>query len=151
MKVKQLSDADGRREWAVIFDPGDEVADGLKRFAAEHRLTAATFTGIGALSDVTTGWFNLDAKRYEPTELREQVELLSLTGDVAEGRDGKPAVHAHLVVGRRDGSARGGHLLAAHVRPTLELVVTESPAHLRKTMRREFGIALIDVPRSTAG
>ena len=151
MKSTLLSESHGRGEWAVVFNPGDEAMAGLRRFAAERQLTSAHFTGIGALSDVTTGWFTLGAQRYEPTEIREQVEPLSLIGDVAEGPDGKPAVHAHIVVGKRDGTAHGGHLLAAHVRPTLELVVTESPTHLHKTMRPEFGIALIDLTQSTQG
>ena len=149
MKATLLSDVHGRREWAVIFDVGDEAMAGLKRFAADEKLTAAHFTGIGALASVTTGWFNIETKKYESNEIGEQVELLSLAGDVAEGLDGKPAVHAHVVVGKRDGTAHGGHLQRATVRPTLELVVAESPAHLRKTFRPEFGLALIDVGKSS--
>jgi uncharacterized protein len=71
-----------------------------------------------------------------------QVELLSLIGDVAL-KDGEPQVHAHAVVGKRDGTAHGGHLLHAHVRPTFEVVLTESPAHLRKEFDASAGIALI--------
>ncbi len=33
----------------------------------------------------------------------------------------------------------------AVVRPTLEVVLTESPAHLRKSFRPEYGLALIDL------
>ena len=145
MKSTLLSESHGRGEWAVVFDPGDEAMAGLRRFAAERQLTSAHFTGIGALSDVTTGWFNLGAQRYEPTEIREQVEPLSLIGDVAEGPDGKPAVHAHIVVGKRDGTAHGGHLLAAHVRPTLELVLVEYPKHLERKFDASSGLALIRV------
>jgi hypothetical protein len=77
-------------------------------------------------------------------ELAEQVELLSLVGDVAL-KDGEPQVHAHAVVGKRDGTAHGGHLVEATVRPTCELVLTESPAHLQKQVDAESGIALIRV------
>ena len=42
--------------------------------------------------------------------MSEQVEVLSLIGDVAL-KDGEPKVHAHVVVGRSDGSTRGGHLM----------------------------------------
>ena len=45
-------------------------------------------------------------------------------------------------------SARGGHLLEGLVFPTLEVVVTETPAELRKVMRPDLGIALIDLDRS---
>lgn len=54
-------------------------------------------------------------------------------------------MHAHVVVGKSDGSAHGGHLLEAYVRPTLEVVLVESPAHLRRRPDRDSGLALIDL------
>jgi predicted DNA-binding protein with PD1-like motif len=54
-------------------------------------------------------------------------------------------VHAHMVVGRCDGTAHGGHLLEARVRPTCELILTESPIHLQKKFDPKSGIALIQV------
>jgi uncharacterized protein len=132
------------RTWIPVFEAGDEVASTLKSFARENKLASSSFKAIGALSAVKTGWFNRETKNYETSaDLHEQVELLSLIGDVALDPDGQPQVHAHLVVGKRDGTAHGGHLLEAHVWPTVELVLTESPAHLRKQFDREAGIALI--------
>jgi uncharacterized protein len=66
---------------------------------------------------------------------------------VAQGADG-PIVHVHAVLGLSDGTTRGGHLLEGKVFPTLEVVVTETPAQLRKVLRPEIGIALIDLDRS---
>lgn len=130
--------------YAVIFETGDELAEGLTRFAKEHRLTAARFQAIGAFSSVQLGWFNWDTKKYEPSvALDEQLELLSLIGDIAM-EDDEPKVHAHAVVGRRDGTAHGGHLLKAVIRPTCEVLLIESPAHLQKRIDPESGIALID-------
>ena len=74
----------------------------------------------------------------------EQVEVLSLIGDVAV-KDGEPQVHAHVVAGKSNGAAVGGHLMAAHVRPTLEVMLTESPEHLRRKFDAESGLALIDL------
>ena len=45
--------------------------------------------------------------------------------------------------GKRDGTALAGHLEQAHVRPTLEIIVTESPAHLCKAKDEVTGLALI--------
>jgi predicted DNA-binding protein with PD1-like motif len=73
----------------------------------------------------------------------EQVEVVSLVGDVALGEDGGPKVHAHAVLGRSDGSALGGHLLEARVRPTLEVILTELPGHLQRRHDRESGLGLI--------
>lgn len=146
MKSRLLSNISGRREWALIFDEGDETMVELSRFAANEQLTAAHFSGIGAFSRVTVAWFDLDKKKYRPIKIGEQVEVISLIGDIAEA-DGQPSVHAHLCVGKSDGTAHGGHLQEGWVRPTIEIVLIESPAHLRKTYRPAFGIALIDLDR----
>lgn len=88
-------------------------------------------------------YFDWEKKEYQRIPVHEQVEVASLIGDVAEAPSGQPALHIHLVVGRRNGSAMAGHLGEAHVRPTLEVIVTESPAHLRKVKDAATGLALI--------
>jgi uncharacterized protein len=148
MKATALS-RDGSTTWALVFDAGDEVTAELERFAREQQLDAAHFTAIGGFSDVTLGYFDWQAKRYEAHPIEEQVEVLMLAGDVADD-GGEPAVHAHVVVGKSDCTAHGGHLLEAHVRPTLELVLTETPAHLRKRLDPVAGIALI-APDDSSG
>ena len=141
----RLIDAEGPRTYVVVFETGDEVSKGLESFAAENNLSGSSFKAIGALSHAKVGWFNWETKKYETAaEFDEQVEVLSLIGDIAL-KDGKPAVHAHMIIGRKDGTAHGGHLLEAHVRPTLELVLTESPHTLTKKVDRESGLALIDL------
>jgi predicted DNA-binding protein with PD1-like motif len=140
MKAKQLA-AD---RWALVFDKGDEPVGELERFARDHGVTAASFTGIGAFEEVVLGYFDRGRKEYEEIPVREQVEVLSLAGDVAVA-DGEPKVHAHVVLGKRDGTAHGGHLLRGRVWPTLEVILTESRAELRKTHDPETGLALIDL------
>jgi hypothetical protein len=131
------------KTFILVFQTGDELAKGLSKFEQEQNLSAASFTAVGALSSVRLARFNWDNKKYEPSvTLDEQVELLSLIGDVAL-KDGKPAVHAHVVIGKKDGTAHGGHLLEARVRPTCEIVLTESPAQLQKAVDPESGLALI--------
>jgi predicted DNA-binding protein with PD1-like motif len=126
----------------LVFSTGDEVMTTLSAWCREQSVTAARFTAIGALSDVTLGWFDWQTKAYRDIPLEEQVEVLMLSGDVATS-DGEPTVHGHIVVGRSDGTAHGGHLRQGHVRPTLELVLDEMPAHLRKHHDPESGLALI--------
>ncbi len=142
MKGKLISSS-GDKTYAVIFDTGDEVVKGLTDFAREHRLAGSHLTAIGAFRDVTLGYFDWQKKEYQKIPLHEQVEVLSLVGDVALKPDGSPQLHAHVVVGRSDGTTRGGHLLEAHVRPTLEVVLVESPVHLQRQHDPESGLALI--------
>lgn len=125
------------------METGDEIVGELKRVAATKKFGASSFKAIGALSQVQLGWFNWETKHYETAvDLSEQVELLSLIGDIAL-KGNEPQVHAHMTISRRDGKVYGGHLLKAVVRPTCELILTESPAHLRKQFDADAGLALI--------
>jgi uncharacterized protein len=145
MKAK-LIDETGQKTFAVIFDKGDEFVRELTSFAQENELGASHFTAIGAFRDVMLGYFDRDAKKYQEIPIKEQVEVLSLVGDIAL-KDKDPQIHAHVVVGKADGTAHGGHILRAHVWPTLEVVLTESPKHLSRTTDAETGLALIDLSK----
>jgi uncharacterized protein len=141
MKFKKIEEQP--KTFILVFKAGDELADGLLHFAKEQNLSAASFKAVGALSSVRLAWFSWESKQYEPSvTLDEQVELLSLIGDVAL-KEGEPVVHAHAVIGKKDGTAHGGHLLRARIRPTCEVVLTESPTHLHKFIDPDSGLALI--------
>ncbi|QJW93160.1 PPC domain-containing DNA-binding protein [Frigoriglobus tundricola] len=144
MKTSVLDEA-RERTFALIYETGDEVVAGLKRFAHDHRPRSAHFTAIGAFSDAVLAYFDWPSKQYKDIPLDEQVEVLTLAGDIAWRDDGEPVVHAHVVVGRVDGSTRGGHLKRARVRPTLELVLVEYPKHLGRKYDAQSGLTLIRV------
>jgi predicted DNA-binding protein with PD1-like motif len=143
MRSKVLNEHD-ERTYAVIFDTGDEALSGLQRFAEDNNLSAARFTAIGAFERVVLGYFDWQKKDYERIPVNEQVEVLALLGDVALD-EGRPKVHAHVVVGLRSGETRGGHLLEARVRPTLEVIITESPGYLKREHDATSGLALIRI------
>ena len=146
MKYKVVEDADVVT-YVVVCDPGDEAVAALTQFARAEDLEAASIAAVGAFEHAVVGWFDRAAKDYRRIRVDEQCEVLSLLGDVAEGQDG-PILHMHTVLGLSDGTTRGGHLLEGKVFPTLEVVVTETPAELRKIMRPDLGIAVIDLDRS---
>ena len=143
MRAKTLLNDNGERVFAVIFETGDDPVAGLTRFAEEQKLGAAGFTAIGAFNSATLGYFDWDKKDYERIPVKEQVEVLAFLGDIAVEGTNKKKVHAHVVLGKRDGAACGGHLLSAKVRPTLEVILTESPAHLRRVHDPKSGLSLI--------
>jgi uncharacterized protein len=136
------------RVFAVVLAESDSVTEALAAFAADNDVRAAGLTAIGAFRTATLGFFDLDAKEYLHLPVDEQAEVLSLVGDIGRDEEDKVALHAHAVLGLRDGTTRGGHLLDATVCPTLEVMVTESPGHLRRRYRPDLGLALIDLPSS---
>lgn len=132
-----------RDSFVAVLDKGDEAIAELTQLARDHDLAAAQLTAIGAFRRATLGWFDRDQRRYREIPVDEQVEVLSLIGDIALADD-QPKVHAHAVLGRADGSTVGGHLLSGEVWPTLEVVLSEAPAELRKHTDPETGLALVD-------
>jgi uncharacterized protein len=141
MKTKLINEM-GEKTYAIVFNKGDEVVEGLLSFARENKVQGSHFTAIGAFSDVTLGYFNWEKKAYDKIFVKEQVEVLSLVGNIVFD-NGNPKLHAHIVIGKSDGTAHGGHLIEGHVRPVLEAVLVESPSHLHRKTDKETGIALI--------
>ena len=144
MRAKVLSPGEPR-VIAIVFDTGEDPVGALTGFAAEHSLRAGSFTAIGAFSEATLAWFDWQKRDYRKIPINEQVEVLMLAGDISLKPDGSPQVHAHVVIGKSDGSAHGGHLMQATVRPTLELILTESPSYLRRKHDPRSGLALISI------
>jgi hypothetical protein len=143
MRAKLIDEQD--RVYAVIFDTGEDPMEGLERFAADQNLDASSFTAIGAFSEAMLGYFDWEKKDYERIPVREQTEVLALVGDITLDEASGKKVHAHVVLGKRDGAACGGHLLGAKVRPTLEVILTESPGYLERRHDPASGLALIRI------
>jgi uncharacterized protein len=165
MKAKQIAGG-ATMTYVVVLDEGEEAFSALSDFAARRQLSAAQVTAVGAFERATVGWFDRAVKNYQRIEIAQQCEVLSLVGDIALGPGsdgsapggsapggsgsggsglGQPQPHLHTVLGLADGTTRGGHLLEGRVWPTLEVIIREAPAELRKTHRPEAGLALIDL------
>ena len=143
MQSKLLSD-DGDRVFMLVIEPGEEAFGTIKDFAIQHDINAASVTAIGAFEKATLAFFDLASQSYDDIPIDDQSEVLSLIGDITLDEKGKPNPHLHAVLGLADGHTRGGHFVKGYVRPTLEVIVRETPAELKRTYRPEFGIALID-------
>src|ERR1700754_3631586 len=145
MKSAKIADDAGVKTRVVLFESGEETFAALTRFANDAGISAASLTAIGAFEKATVGWFDFEKKTYKRIEIAEQCEVLSAIGDVAVGDDGRASLHVHVVLGLSDGTTRGGHLMKGLVRPTLEVVLTDTPKHLRRKKNADIGIALIDI------
>jgi predicted DNA-binding protein with PD1-like motif len=143
MQVKRLKDTPEERIYAVIFRKGDEALSGLTDFAIQNKIEDAHFTAIGAVSSATLAWLDLPKKMYHRIAINEQVEVVSLIGDIATF-NGKPIVHMHTVISKSDGSTMGGHVFELNVNPTLEVMITANSIPLKKRADDASGMKLID-------
>ena len=138
----KLLQQDPQRTYMLVFEPGDEVIPPLMDFARAHRLHSCRVMGIGGFSRVTLGYFDMNALAYKEIPVEEQVEVVSLLGNIAL-YENEPRLHAHVLIGRSDGSAMGGHLLDATVQPTLEVMLMETPTPLERTKDSITGLPLL--------
>jgi len=143
MQVQLLNRGEQTRKYAVIFYQGDEAFSGLLEFAEKYHVTNAHFTAIGAVNEATLGWFDPQRKMYKKIPIHGQHEVIGMSGDIALYQ-GKPVVHTHMVVGSPDGTTQGGHVLAAYVSPTLEVMVTVDPIAMQKRFDPATDLTLID-------
>src|SRR5947208_15433665 len=143
MKVSLLNPGEPTKQYAVIFYQGDEAFSGLLEFAQKYHVTSAHFTAIGAVNGATLGWFDPQPKMYKKIPIEGQHEVIGMSGDIALYQ-AKPVVHTHMVVGAPDGTTRAGHVLAAYVSPTLEVMVTVDPVAMQKRFDPETDLTLID-------
>ena len=141
MESKLIAEGE-KKTWALVFGEGEDPAAGLLEFARKQKLAASQFTANGAFSEVELGFFEMEKQDYKIIPIRQQVEVLSFLGDITLSDKG-PKVHAHVVLGKADGTAWGGHLMKAKVRPTLEVILTEAPEHLHRQHDEKTGLALI--------
>jgi len=127
-----------RRRFLLVFDKGDDVLASLHAFAEEQAIRGASFVALGAFRAAMIAYWNPATKEYEHIAVDEQVEVLSLAGNLGAGK-----IHAHVTLGRRDGSAIGGHLIAATVFPTLEMQLVETAESIVRGTDEETGLSLI--------
>ena len=144
MLVKLVSKPGENRVWIAVLKEGEEAKQSLLEIAKQEKIEDASFVALGAFAKATVAYFDWQKKKYKDIPVDEQVEVITLIGDIVPDEKGKPSLHAHTVLGRSDGSTRGGHLQEGHVRPTLEITITEIPAHLTRRKHAELGLALID-------
>lgn len=137
--------ASGGRTYVLVLATGDEVLTAISDLANTEKIENASFTAIGGVRTSEVGFFDFGRKQYKAIAQDTQAEMLSLVGDIALGKDGKPSVHAHAVLGRSDGSTLGGHLLHAIVHPTLEVFVQASAQPLHKKLQPETDTQVIDL------
>ena len=144
----KLINADPPVTYAIALQTGNDAVKCLSDFVREQEIEAASITAISAFCRALLGYFEWQSKQYKKIPVEEQVEVLSLLGDVAVS-EGKPTLHIHAVLGKSDSSVAGGHLLSSEVRRTREVIITQSPSYLRKAKDPETGFALLAIDPAT--
>lgn len=121
---------------------GERVIETLTAFCAEHGITSASFTAIGAVEQTSMGYYDLETRTYEFSDYPEVMEVVSMIGNVALV-DGKPFLHVHAVFTDTSNQALGGHVQETVVAGTLEVFLTVYSEPMERQFDDETGLKLL--------
>ncbi|MEN9327997.1 MAG: hypothetical protein RI947_805 [Candidatus Parcubacteria bacterium] len=121
---------------------GEELFASLLEWAHKNNISSATFTGLGATDELEVAYYHLPTKTFERHTIHEEVEIISLTGNLGHVKN-DPALHIHGVFSRRDLSTFGGHLFKVRISGACELHVTTLPSRLDRNYDEATGLNLL--------
>lgn len=129
--------------YTLVFEKGEHLINSLAGFAKEEDISAASFHGLGGALEAEIGYYHLDTKEYEFTQLNEVLEIVSLHGNIAL-KDGAPFVHAHGVLSDAKLKSYAGHIKELVVGGTCELFLQNIDDSWVRTRDEGTGLSLID-------
>ena len=129
-------------KFVLRFDPGEEVLKGIEDFATSKGFGAGAFYGIGSCKETELGYFNPNLKEYRKKPFYEDLEIISLQGNLAT-LSGKTAVHAHGMFGRTDFTTIGGHVFRITTLATAEIYFESLEGALERVQNSDFNLNLL--------
>src|SRR5512144_2084331 len=139
MRYTRLGDA-----WILRLDTDDEIFGTITRFVGERAIDTATVSGIGAVHHVVLGYFDRSTREYVRHSIEEDVEIVSLAGNITL-KEGKPFPHLHVIVSGREFQAKAGHLFEGKVGATCEVVITPLVGYVQRIKDDSTGLFLLDL------
>jgi predicted DNA-binding protein with PD1-like motif len=131
----------GKSRWVLVLDRGEELLETVTGFLEEHGILGGFVTGLGALRDITLGYYDLEEREYQKRHFDEVMELGNLTGSIG-AVDGKPFLHAHATCSGPELIAFSGHLFSGEVAATAEVIVADFGVELPREADEEIGLKL---------
>lgn len=121
---------------------GEELFEVLLSWCKENNIAGATLTGLGAADQLELAYYNMQTKAYERHIIDEEVEILSLTGNLGT-LEAQKMLHIHGVFGKRDLTTFGGHVFKLRVSGACEIHLTTLPSNLKRSFDETTGLNLL--------
>lgn len=131
-----------KNKYILRFDSGDEVIGVLKNFCKKENIKSGFFSAFGACGELTLAYYSLDEKKYEEKDVKERLEIVSLTGNIAK-MDDEIIVHAHGLFSDLNMQVRGGHIKKLVVSATCEMFLTVFDDYIKRGYDESTGLNLI--------
>jgi predicted DNA-binding protein with PD1-like motif len=123
---------------------GSDLYEEMTKIVQREDILIGRIQGIGAVTQAKIAYYDQNKSEYINLEFSDGMEIVSLTGNISM-RDGKPFIHAHIVLSDREGKTFGGHLLPGTKLFACELFIEEFDGEkLIRTKDGKTGLFLWD-------
>ncbi|MHA2227520.1 MAG: PPC domain-containing DNA-binding protein [Candidatus Hodarchaeales archaeon] len=128
--------------YLIRLFPGEDIIESLQKFCRHHsEIESGRIQGIGALSAAKFSFF--DGTKYLQNELTENLELVSLSGNIAQNE----VIHIHGIFSRIDGSCIGGHIISGCiVSATCEIQILVLEPKVTRELDPKTNLNLLALP-----
>ena len=127
----------------VRLEKGEEIVESIRTLANKEQIKLGTITGIGAVNKATIGLFEVDTKVYNTIDLEEDMEIVSLGGNITE-KDGEVYIHLHIAISNSTYNVKAGHLNSAIISATGEVVIDIIEGTAGRRFDKEAGLNLLE-------
>lgn len=132
----------GENFYALICEKGEDLNQKISQWVEDNNIQSGTVSVIGAIEDITLGWFDPESKQYINTFYPGEFELVSCQGNISY-MDNKPFIHLHAVISDRFCRTFGGHLFSSTVAVTAEAFIHTGQQRLERVKQGSFGLITI--------
>lgn len=130
--------------YVIRLDVGDEIMASLTELCNKENIRSATVQGLGAVNDVTVGYYSLEEGRYFPKTFNQQFEMIALNGNITR-KDDIPYLHLHIALSDENYSFFGGHLNNAVISVTAEIYVTVLNGEVNRRVNPKTNLNIFDI------
>ena len=124
--------------------PGEDILETIQKVCVDYNVISGQLSLIGAVGSAQLGYFDRESGEYRSFTIDDDVEVVSCSGNISKGLDGKYIVHAHMIVSDVKGKCYGGHLMpGCVVSVTIELIINEFKDGLKREKDSETGLNLL--------
>ncbi len=139
MRYKELNGV-----YVLLLAEDERIIESIVQFCKGKSIAAAQIAAIGAVKDVELGFYNLETKSYKWKKAEAELEIDSITGNVALF-EGELLVHAHITVSDAEMHAFGGHLKEATAGASCEIFITPLHGKLERKYDEKTGLRLMQI------
>ena len=130
------------KDYFIYIEKNEKVMDVLTQFCLENNINNGKLSGIGAVKQTEIGAYDIIDKKYIRKNFPGVLELVSYEGNITL-KEGKPFIHAHVVLSNHDMETLGGHLFETTVAAVGEFFLRKFEGSAYRELNEDIGLPSI--------